>query len=382
MIWSSSMPTISIIDAFADLPDPRLDRTRLHSLSDVIVLTLCGVLCGVDNWVELERFCRAKLKWFRTFLELPNGIPSHDTFGRVFSLLDPDAFRACFVRWVESMATLEVGDVIAVDGKSIRRALDAASGAAPLHMVNAWASEAGLALGQLATDSKSNEIKAIPALLERLRIHGCIVTTDAMGCQKEIARVIRSKGADYCLQLKDNHPRVHEEVRSCFESEVDSTLLRSETTFLETVDGDHGRIEVRRDWLSTEIGWFEDAGKWQDLRALGMVEAERTVGQSTSVHRRFYLTSVDDVRDFARAVRSHWSVENSLHWVLDMAFDEDRSRARLGNSAENLAIVRQVALNLLKQEKTEKVGIKTKRKMCGWDHDYMLTVMGIRRAYQ
>lgn len=382
MIWSSSMPTISIIDAFADLPDPRLDRTRLHSLSDVIVLTLCGVLCGVDNWVELERFCRAKLKWFRTFLELPNGIPSHDTFGRVFSLLDPDAFRACFVRWVESMATLEVGDVIAVDGKSIRRALDAASGAAPLHMVNAWASEAGLALGQLATDSKSNEIKAIPALLERLRIHGCIVTTDAMGCQKEIARVIRSKGADYCLQLKDNHPRVHEEVRSCFESEVDSTLLRSETTFLETVDGDHGRIEVRRDWLSTEIGWFEDAGKWQDLRALGMVEAERTVGQSTSVHRRFYLTSVDDVRDFARAVRSHWSVENSLHWVLDMAFDEDHSRARLGNSAENLAIVRQVALNLLKQEKTEKVGIKTKRKMCGWDHDYMLTVMGIRRAYQ
>ena len=376
------MPTISIIDAFADLPDPRLDRTRLHSLSDVIVLTLCGVLCGVDNWVELERFCRARLKWFRTFLELPNGMPSHDTFGRVFSLLDPDAFRACFVRWVESMATLEVGDVIAVDGKSIRRALDAASGAAPLHMVNAWASEAGLALGQLATDSKSNEIKAIPALLERLRIHGCIVTTDAMGCQKEIARVIRSKGADYCLQLKDNHPRVHEEVRSCFESEVDSTLLRSETTFLETVDGDHGRIEVRRYWLSTEIGWFEDAGKWQDLRALGMVEAERTVGQSTSVHRRFYLTSVDDVRDFARAVRSHWSVENSLHWVLDMAFDEDRSRARLGNSAENLAIVRQVALNLLKQEKTEKVGIKTKRKMCGWDHDYMLTVMGIRRAYQ
>ncbi len=334
----------------------------------------------MDNWVEMERFGRAKLKWFRMFLELPNGIPSHDTLGRVFAALDPDAFRRCFIVWVESLGVVEAGDVIAIDGKSIRRSLDAASGVGPLHLVNAWASEAGVAVGQLATDTKSNEITAIPALLELLHVKGCIVTTDAMGCQKAIAQSIVDKEADYVLQLKNNHPTVHKELKDYFESEIGDSLLKTDATFLETIDGDHGRIEVRRYWLTTDIGWFQDAHLWSGLRGFGMVEAERTVGkEKTSIHRRYYLVTLDHVGEFARAARSHWGVENSLHWVLDMAFDEDHSRVRAGNAAENFAIVRQVALNLLKQEKVEKVGIKTKRKMCGWDHDYLLSVLGLRR---
>lgn len=377
---ASPMPALSIIDAFADLPDPRLDRTKRHKLSDILVITLSGAICGVDNWVEMERFGRAKLKWFRTFLDLPNEIPSHDTLGRVFAALDPDIFRRCFISWVESLALVDVGEVIAVDGKTIRRSLDAAGGKAPLHLVNAWASEAGVAVGQLATEKKSNEITAIPALLDLLRIEGCIVTTDAMGCQKAIAKKIVDKGAGYALQLKDNHPNVHQEVKDYFETELDRSLPRTDATFIETIDGDHGRIEVRRYWLSTDIGWFEDAHLWAGLRSFGMVEAERTVGDGeTSVHRRYFLTTLEHVSSFARAARSHWGVENSLHWVLDMAFDEDHSRARAGNAAENMAILRQIALNLLKQEKVEKVGIKTKRKMCGWDHDYLLSVLGLRR---
>ncbi len=274
---------------------------------------------------------------------------------------------------------MDVGEVVAIDGKTIRRSLDAASGKGPLHLVNAWASDAGVALGQLATATKSNEITAIPELLKLLDVRGCIVTTDAMGCQKAIAECIVKQEADYALQLKDNHPTARTEAASYFAPEIGNTLVKSEATYLETTDGDHGRIEVRRYWLSTDIGWFEDSGAWPGLRAFGMVEAERTVGDGkTTVHRRYYSTTTEDVRRFAHAVRSHWGVENSLHWVLDMAFDEDHCRIRSGNAAENFAIMRQVALNLLKQEKVEKVGIKTKRKMCGWDHNYLLTVLGLR----
>ncbi len=372
------MEKISIAEHFADLPDPRMDRTKRHSLADILMIALCGAICGVDNWVEMERFARAKEKWFRTFMELPNGIPSHDTFGRVFAALDPDIFRRCFISWVESLALVDAGEVIAVDGKSIRRSLDAAQDKGPLHLVNAWASEAGIALGQLATDEKSNEITAIPTLLEQLRLKGCIVTTDAMGCQKKIAQQIRDKDADYVLQVKDNHPTLHQELVAYFASECGDSLLPTESNFVETTDGDHGRIEVRRYWHTTDIKWFADASQWAGLRGFGMVESHRTIDDKTSIHRRYYITTLEDVGEFARAARSHWGVENSLHWVLDMAFDEDHCRIRTDHAAENFAIFRQVALNLLKQEKTTKVGIKTKRKMCGWDHDYLLAVMNLR----
>ena len=375
------MPAISIVDAFDDLLDPRLDRTKRHHLSDILVITLCGAICGVDNWVEMERFGNAKIKWFRSFLDLPNGIPSHDTIGRVYSRLDPEVFRRSFIAWVESLAVVEAGDVIAIDGKTVRRSLDKATGASPLHLVNAWASEAGVALGQLATEKKSNEITAIPKLLEMLKVAGCIVTTDAMGCQREIASMLIDQGADYALQLKGNHPVVHKEVAQYFKSEIDETLVKSKGNFIETTDGDHGRIEVRRYWLTNDIGWFADASKWAGLRGFGMVESERTVGDGeTTICRRYYLTSLDNIEDLARSIRSHWSIENSLHWVLDMAFDEGHSRIRTGHAAENMAILRQVALNLLKQEKQEKVGIKTKRKMCGWDHEYLLTVLNLRAS--
>ena len=373
------MRPISIIEAFIDLPDPRIDRGKRHSLSDILVLTLCGALCGVDNWVELERFCGAKLKWFRTFLELPNGVPSHDTFGRVFSLLDPDEFRRCFIRWVESLRLVESGDVVAIDGKTIRRSLDAAKGIGPVHMVNAWASEAGVALGQLATADKSNEITAIPVLLAQLRIAGCIVTTDAMGCQKAIAQASATRMPATACSSRRTTPT------STTRSSATSTPRSATASWRRTRPTCRPWTATTAASRSVAVGCRPtSAGSTtptfgRTCRPCRMVESERTVGDKSGIHRRFFLTTVCDVRKFARVVRSHWGIENSLHWVLDVAFDEDGSRARSGNAAENLAIVRQVALNLLKQEKVEKVGIKTKRKMCGWDHDYMLTVMGLRK---
>ena len=377
------MASITIIEAFAGLRDPRVDRTKLHKLTDIITIALCGAICGVDNWVEMERFGRAKERWFKSFLELPNGIPSHDTMGRVFGALDPESFRECFLSWVQGLSSLNLGEVVAIDGKSVRRALNANNDNRPLHMVNAWATEAGLALGQVATDDKSNEIKAIPKLLEKLRVEGCIVTTDAMGCQKSVAKAIQDSHADYVLQLKNNHPTTHQEVQDYFDEALGSTSMSDDQSkHLVTIDGDHGRVEQRDYWLSTDIDGFEDRENWPGLKAFGMVEAQRTTSDgNTTIHRRYYLSSVDNVADFARAVRSHWAVENSLHWILDMAFDEDHARARIGHAAENLAILRQAGLNLLKQEKLAKVGIKTKRKMCGWDHDYLLAVLGLRSAH-
>lgn len=377
---------MTVIEAFEGLKDPRMDRTRRHKLTDILVIALTGAICGVDNWVELERFGNAKKKWFGTFLDLPNGIPSHDTLGRVFAALDPDGFRRSFISWVEGLGQVKVGDVIAIDGKTIRRSLDKAKGRKPLHLLNAWASEAGVAVGQLATEEKSNEITAIPKLLEQLHVAGCIVTTDAMGCQKKIAEKIRDKEADYVLQLRGNHPTMHAEVVELFEGKLAEQLAAAnpvpdETKLwtMEHVDGGHGRVETRRYWLTTDIEWFEDRADWADLRAFGMVEATRefTDGKVTR-DRRYFITSLTNIDTFARSVRSHWGVENSLHWVLDMAFDEDHSRVRMEYAAENAAILRQVALNLLKQEKMAKVGIKTKRKMCGWDHDYLLAILGLR----
>jgi predicted transposase YbfD/YdcC len=379
---SQNSPVQSIVEHFSSLPEPRMQRTRLHELSDIIVITICGAICGVDNWVELERFGNAKIRWFRTFLALPHGIPSHDTFGRVFASLDPVAFRQCFINWVESLASLNEGSIVAVDGKTLRRSFDKAASRSAIHMVSAWAREAGLVIGQLKTEEKSNEITAIPQLLQTLYLKGCIVTIDAMGCQKEIAGVIRERGADYVLQVKSNQPTLLEEVEEYFASEVGDSLPTTPQTTWQETDGDHGRIEVRTYWHSTDISWFADRQQWSGLGGFGMVIAERTTAEGkTSVERRYYITSFSTggVKRFARACRGHWSIENQLHWVLDIAFDEDHSRTRKGHAAENLASIRHVALNLLKQEKTAKVGIKTKRKMCGWDHNYLLKVLGLQQ---
>ena len=370
----------SIAAHFGDLPDPRVRRTRRHALMDILVITLCGVICGADDWVAIARFGRAKRKWFRSFLALPHGIPSHDTFGRVFAALDPDAFKTAFLAWAQTLATLLPGDVVAIDGKTLRRTFDTAADKAAIHMVSAWATAQGLCLGQVKTDAKSNEITAIPKLLEMLALAGRIVTIDAMGCQREIARTIHAKGGDYVLSLKGNQTQLHDDIRAFFADAQTRAFRDLPHTTAETVDGDHGRIEVRRAWATDEIAWLADRPRWAALRSVLRVDSERTVGDRTTRETRFFLSSLPpDAAHLARVVRSHWAIENSLHWVLDVAMHQDHTRIRTGQAPENLAILHHIALNLLKQDRTEKLGIKNKRLAAGWDHDYLLRlIMGAR----
>jgi len=370
----------SLTDHFRRLPDPRVRRTRRHALGDILTITLCAVICGADNWVAIAQFGRAKRKWFREFLTLRHGIPSHDTFGRVFAALDPEAFTTAFLAWVQTVATLLPGEVIAVDGKTLRRSFDTASDKAAIHMVSAWATAQGLCLGQVKTEAKSNEITAIPKLLEVLALGGRIVTIDAMGCQTAIARTIHAKGGDYVLSLKGNQSRLHDDIRALFADAEARDFRDLPHTTAETVDGDHGRIEVRRAWATDDLAWLPDRRRWPGLRSVLRVDSERTVGDRTSHETRFFLSSLPpDAAHLARVVRSHWAIENSLHWVLDVAMHQDQARLRTGHAPANLAILQHIALNLLKQECTEKLGIKNKRLAAGWDHDYLLRIiMGAR----
>jgi predicted transposase YbfD/YdcC len=377
----------SLLDHFEHLPDPRISRTRDHDLIDVMVIAVCTLLCGGETFNDMEDFGHAKLDWFRTFLSLRNGIPSHDTFNRVFAALDPKGFLECFLKWTQSLRQAVPQEIVALDGKALRRALDADQSIQ--YIVSAWAEGNSLALGQLKVADKSNEITAVPELLRVLELAGCIVTLDAMGCQKKIAREIIEADADYVLALKGNQEKVHEEVRSFLDATLAEKNLKrpkgavvpkeaQNLKALETVEKDHGRLETRRYYQSDCLDWFADKEKWEGLKSVGMVESVREVRGKTTIERRYFLSSLPlGVETFARAVRSHWGVENKLHWILDVCFREDQSRAREGHAAENLATLRRLALNLLKREKTKKRGIRGKMLNAGWDQPYLLQLLGV-----
>ncbi len=368
----------TIIEHFSSLKDPRIQAKTRHKLIDIIIITICASICGADEWTEVVDYAKAKQAWLKTFLELPRGIPSHDTFGRVFSLLRPEEFERCFVSWIHAVFKISDGQTVAIDGKTLRRSYERSSNKAAIHMVGAWAAQSGLALGQVRTEAKSNEITAIPELLKLLEIKGCIVTIDAMGCQKEIARQIVDQEADYVLALKGNQGNLREDVEMFFEHAQQCDFKDIPHQVYETTDGDHGRVEVRRYVTVSDLDWLEERAKWKNLNLIGMVQSERHIGDKITRETRYYISSLpNDVKRFASTVRDHWTIENQLHWVLDIAFREDDNRVRDRNAAANLAILRRFALSLLKQEKTAKVGIKTKRKRAGWNDDYLLTLFAL-----
>ena len=370
----------SLSEHFSTLSDPREADLVEHKLLDIITIAVCGVICGADSWVEVEVFGKARQNWLQGFLELPNGIPSHDTFGRVFSRLSAPQLQRCFASWIEGVFTVTAGQVIAVDGKTLRRSYDRRSGKAAIHMVSAWAQANRLVLGQVKTEAKSNEITAIPELLKLLEVKGCIVTIDAMGCQRAIAAQIIERGGDYVLALKGNQGGLYDDVQQFFDYAHARQFASLAHRYHETLDADHGRVEIRRYWTVDELGWLADKAKWKGLNLIGMVEAERHVGEQVSVERRYYIASIgNEAVRFAHAVRGHWGIENQLHWSLDVAFNEDACRVRQGEAAENFAVLRHIALSLLRQEKTAKVGIKAKRLKAALNPNYLNKVLNVKK---
>ena len=344
---------------FKELTDPRQAGKIKHNLLEIIVMTICATIAGCDVWEDIADYCRVKEAWFRDALHmhLENGVPSHDTMQRVWGMLEPKEFERCFCAWVDAVCQKTEGEIISIDGKTIRRS--GGRDQKPIHMVSAWANQLQMVLGQLATDEKSNEI---------------IITADAMSCQKTITEKIAEKEADYVLALKDNHPVFHDEVRTYFEAALKEPRNYPAVKSLKTTDSGHGRVETRTYYLTNEIDWYEDKTNWTNLRAFGMVCSRVEKQGVVTEDVRHFITSLDEIARFSRAVRKHWGIENSLHWCLDMTFREDYSRIRKDHSAENMAVVRHMALNILKNHPA-KISLARKRRRCAYDDDFFAEVM-------
>lgn len=402
---SASQPSrsASLMDYFQDLEDPRVDRQKDHPLINILFIAICAVLSGAEGWKSIETFGKSKKPWLSQYLKLPEGphpVPSDDTYRRTIGRLDPEAFEEAFRKWVASVARRTCGEIVAIDGKTVRGSYDRdaaaieASGAPskPLHLVSAWASEQRLVLAQTAVDEKTNEISALPSLLEVLELEGCLVTIDAMGTQKDIAEQITEQGGDYVLALKSNHPRLYGDVRTFFEDAVERDFRGIEHDTDRQTSGGHGRVEVRRCWATDDIGWLANADQWPGLGSLAMVEAERSESRwdeeasrrvwTTTTQRRYYISSLaanaeeNLAKHIAEAVRSHWGIENRMHWVLDVSFGEDDSRIRKEDGPENVSVLRRIAMNLVRQD--DRPGsLRQKRKRAGWDDAYREEILRI-----
>jgi predicted transposase YbfD/YdcC len=370
--------TTSINEYFGDLPDPRKNNRTRHLLMDILTVALCAIISGADGFNDIELYGKSKEDWFRTFLSLPNGIPSHDTFNRVFSLLSPEEFSKCFVRWTQALGK-KLKDVVAIDGKTLRRTFSSASKTTALHMVSAWSSKNELVLGQIRTAAKSNEITAIPELIAMLDLEGCIVTIDAMGCQKEIAQTILNAEADYVLGLKGNQESTFDAAKFLFKWEEKDGFRGVFHTEYETLEKDHGRIENREVYAVGIPKDVEEFREWPGLKSVTMVKATREVtGQPPTEERRYYLSSLSpDAERIGQAIRAHWGIENSLHWVLDVNFREDYARNRKEHSAENMAILRHMAVNLVKKEQSSKTSFRGKLLKASWSDDYVLKLLSL-----
>ena len=370
------MHSTSFLEHFDELPDPRVDRQKRHSLMDILFISVCAVICGATSFVDMEDFGFAKVDWFSERLELQNGIPSHDTFRRVFSLIDPDGFRACFMAWTQAISGVVGGDIIAFDGKTLRRSFDLATGLIPIHVLNAWSSENDFCVGQMKVDGKSNEITAMPALLKLMDIRSSVVTADALNCQKEIARQIVDQGGDYVLAVKANQPTLHEDVKLFFEDAL-SEGFEVPYGICERDDWGHGRTENRKCY-SVEVeclDWLGHKDEWRGLRSIVCIESTRRTRDTESIERRYFISSLVDTARIAKSIRHHWRVENKLHWVMDVDFDEDSCRARVDHAPENFALLRQIAHNLIKQESSRNVSVRRKINKAGWDNVFLARIV-------
>jgi predicted transposase YbfD/YdcC len=373
------MTETTISKAFGELTDPRINRRLRHPLVNILTISICAIICGCDDFCAIEEYGKSKIDWFKSFLDLKHGIPSHDTFSDVLNRVKPKEFSEAFTKWVSQLGNLK-GDIVSIDGKTMRRTLDKASGASAIHLVSAWSAKNNLCFGQIKVNEKSNEITAIPLLLDLLDIKGATVTMDAMGCQFAIADKIVKAQANYVLALKGNQGEFHDDVKLFLENKLTSRFKNIPHTVSEITSGDHGRIEQRNVWLTNDIQWLiERHPRWKSVKGIAVVDSTREVQGKVSREQRLYITSHGDKEaDFiAHAIRSHWFVENKLHWQLDVSFNEDQNRLRSGYAAENFSMMNKIALNLLKNEKTVKVGVKTKRLKAGWDETYMMKVLTV-----